>query len=104
MIVYDIPGRSIIAVNDDTIAKREHPQITGIKDATYDLARPTQLLNLIGPGFSQLSGEDATALPYRIAGGHVHFGDSECCAGLLAEMHNAFDQGISSGRWKSTRC
>ena len=95
VIVYDIPGRSIIAVNDDTMASlAEHPQITGIKDATYDLARPTQLLNLIGPGFSQLSGEDATALPYRIAGGHGCISvTANVAPGLLAEMHNAFDQG-----------
>ena len=95
VIVYDIPGRSIVAVNDDTLAElAKHPNIDGIKDATADLGRPTRILNRIGSGFSQLSGEDATTLTSLIAGGHG--GISVTCniaPKLLAEMHNAFDAG-----------
>ena len=53
VIIYDIPGRSIIAMTNETMAElAAHPNITGVKDATADLARPTHLLNRIGPGFS----------------------------------------------------
>ena len=72
VIVYDIPGRSIVRVNDNTLAKlaSDYANISGIKDATADLARPTILHNMLGNTFTQLSGEDATALPYLAAGGH----------------------------------
>ena len=64
LIVYDIPGRSIVPVHDSTLVKlcENHELISGIKDATADISRPPRLLRLIGSGFSQLSGEDATAV------------------------------------------
>ena len=88
-------GRSIVAVNDDTLAEMaQHPNIDGIKDATADLARPTRLQNLIGSGFSQLSGEDATALTYRAAGGHGCISvTANIAPALLSEMHAAWDAG-----------
>ena len=95
LIVYDIPGRSIIAVNDDTLAEMaKHKNIDGIKDATADLARPTRLQNMIGQGFSQLSGEDATALTYLAAGGHGCISvTANVAPRLLAEMHAAWQRG-----------
>ena len=94
LIVYDIPGRSIVPVNDSTLVKlcENHELISGIKDATADISRPPRLLRLIGSGFSQLSGEDATALPYLAAGGHGCISvSSNIAPKLLAEMHDAWN-------------
>ena len=94
LIVYDIPGRSIIPVHDSTLVKlcENHELISGIKDATADISRPPRLLRLIGSGFSQLSGEDATALPYLAAGGHGCISvSSNVAPKLLAEMHDAWN-------------
>jgi len=68
VIVYDIPGRSIVKVDDATMARlaADHANITGIKDATADVGRPTRLRNLLGADFAQLSGEDATAINERL--------------------------------------
>ena len=95
VIVYDIPGRSIVAVNDETMAElAKLPNIAGVKDATGDAARPTRLLNQIGNDFAQLSGEDATALPYLAAGGHGCISVvSNIAPALCAEMHEAFAKG-----------
>ena len=93
VIVYDIPGRSIVRVNDDTLAKLadDHSNISGIKDATADLARPTILQNMLGNGFTQLSGEDATALPYLAAGGHGCISvTANIAPKLLSDMHAAW--------------
>ncbi len=93
VIVYDIPGRSIVRVNDDTLAKLaiHFPTIKGIKDATADLVRPTQLQNILGNGFAQLSGEDATALPYLAAGGHGCISvTANIAPKLLSDMHAAW--------------
>lgn len=95
VIVYDIPGRSIVSVNDDTMARlAKIDNIAGVKDATGDAARPTRLLNHIGEGFAQLSGEDATALPYLAAGGHGCISVvSNIAPALCAQMHEAFAKG-----------
>ena len=95
VIIYDIPGRSVVAVNDDTMAElAKHENIIGVKDATADVGRPTRLQNLIGSGFSQLSGEDATALPYLAAGGHGCISVTcNVAPKLLAEMHAAWAGG-----------
>ena len=95
VIIYDIPGRSTVRVDDDTMAKLSKiNNIAGVKDATGDAARPTRLLNLIGDGFSQLSGEDATCLPYLAAGGHGCISVvSNIAPALCAQMHEAFATG-----------
>ncbi len=66
VIIYDIPGRSIVSVNDATVARlvKDFDNIGGIKDATSNVARPPKLVTMFGNGFAQLSGEDATTLPY----------------------------------------
>ena len=94
LIVYDIPGRSIVKVSDETLVKlsENHEMIVGIKDATADLSRPPRLINLIGSGYSQLSGEDATALPYLASGGHGCISvTSNIAPGILAKMHDAWN-------------
>ena len=93
VIVYDIPGRSIVRVNDDTLARlaSDFNNISGIKDATADLVRPTAVQNLLGNDFTQLSGEDATALPYLAAGGHGCISvTANIAPKLLSEMHAAW--------------
>ena len=95
VIVYDIPGRSIVRVDDDTMAELATiKNIAGVKDAVGDAARPTRLLNLIGEDFAQLSGEDATCLPYLAAGGHGCISVvSNIAPALCAQMHEAFAKG-----------
>jgi 4-hydroxy-tetrahydrodipicolinate synthase len=96
VIVYDIPGRSIVKVDDATMARlaADHANIKGIKDATADVGRPTRLRNLLGADFAQLSGEDATALPYLAAGGHGCISvTANIAPKLLSEMHSAWAAG-----------
>ena len=95
IIIYDIPGRSVIGMTDETMAKlSEHELIVGVKDATADLGRPTRLLNVINDKFIQLSGEDGTALPYLAAGGHGCISvTANIAPKLLSRMHNAWQQG-----------
>ncbi len=95
IIIYDIPGRSVIGMTDKTMAQlAEHDLIVGVKDATADLGRPTRLLNVINEKFIQLSGEDGTALPYLAAGGHGCISvTANIAPNLLSRMHNAWQQG-----------
>ena len=95
IIIYDIPGRSVIQMTDETMAKLAQDQfIVGVKDATADLTRPTRLQNIIGDNFIQLSGEDGTALAYLAAGGHGCISvTANIAPNLLSRMHNAWKQG-----------
>lgn len=95
IIIYNIPGRSVIDMNVDTMARlAEIRNIVGVKDATADLARPLLLRNKVGGDFCQLSGEDATATAFLAQGGHGCISvTSNIAPGLCAKMHNAWEKG-----------
>ncbi len=70
VLIYNIPGRSIVDMSVKTMARlAELPNIVGVKDATSDLARPMQTRLAIGKDFCQISGEDATIVPFLAGGG-----------------------------------
>ncbi|MEM1074238.1 MAG: 4-hydroxy-tetrahydrodipicolinate synthase [Pseudomonadota bacterium] len=70
IIIYNIPGRSVIDMTPDTMGKlAELPRIIGVKDATGDLARVSDQRITCGKNFIQLSGEDATAHGFNAQGG-----------------------------------
>ncbi|MEW6640002.1 MAG: 4-hydroxy-tetrahydrodipicolinate synthase [Pseudomonadota bacterium] len=71
IIIYNIPGRSVIDMSVDTMKRLfELKNITGVKDATASPVRVSQQRAELGEGFNQLSGEDATALAFNAHGGH----------------------------------
>ncbi|PLX36768.1 MAG: 4-hydroxy-tetrahydrodipicolinate synthase [Hyphomicrobiales bacterium] len=72
IIIYNIPPRSVIDMSVETMARlyKDGRNITGVKDATANLARVSQQRGVIGPDFNQLSGEDITALGFMAHGGH----------------------------------
>ena len=71
IIIYNIPGRSIVDMSIDTMFKlSDINNIVGVKDATNDLFRPLLTQTLIKKNFCYLSGEDGTALAYLAQGGH----------------------------------
>jgi 4-hydroxy-tetrahydrodipicolinate synthase len=71
IIIYNIPGRSIVDMSVETMARLyELKNIAGVKDATANMARVSQQRAAMGPDFNQLSGEDITALGFMTHGGH----------------------------------
>lgn len=71
IIIYNIPGRSVVDMTVDTMARlnKDLPRIIGVKDATGDVARATRQRRACGPDFLMLSGEDITALGFNAHGG-----------------------------------
>ena len=70
IIIYNIPGRSVIDMTVDTMARLfELKNIVGVKDATGDLKRVDETFNKIGNEFIQLTGEDGLAYEYNKRGG-----------------------------------
>ncbi len=71
MIVYNVPGRTVADLQNDTVLRlAQVPGIIGIKDATANIERGTDLVKRAPRGFAIYSGEDATALALILLGGH----------------------------------
>jgi 4-hydroxy-tetrahydrodipicolinate synthase len=70
IIIYNIPGRSVIDMSVETMAKlSELKNIAGVKDASAKLDRVSLQRQACGEDFIQLSGEDGTALGFSAHGG-----------------------------------
>ena len=91
IIIYNIPGRSVIDMSVETMTRLfALPNITGVKDATTNMARVSQQRAAMGPDFNQLSGEDATALGFMAHGGQGCISvTSNVAPRLCAEFQNA---------------
>lgn len=95
IIVYNIPGRSIVDISVDTLCKMaELPRIVGIKEAHTDLGRPLAIRNRLGDKFCQLSGNDDTATAYLAQGGHGCISvTSNVAPALCAQVQSAWTKG-----------
>ena len=70
IIIYNIPGRSVIDMSVDTMARLfELKNIVGVKDATGDLNRVEQQLLKMGSEFIQLTGNDDNVFEFNKRGG-----------------------------------
>lgn len=71
MILYNVPGRTVADLHNDTVLRLAGlPGIIGIKDATANIERGTDLVKRAPRGFAIYSGEDSTALALILMGGH----------------------------------
>jgi len=70
ILIYNIPGRSVIDMSVDTMARLfELKNIVGVKDATGDLDRVDQQRSKMGDEFIQLTGNDDNAFEFNKRGG-----------------------------------
>ncbi|HKA40750.1 MAG TPA: 4-hydroxy-tetrahydrodipicolinate synthase, partial [Burkholderiales bacterium] len=70
-ILYNVPGRTVADMQNDTVLRlAQIPNVVGIKDATANLERGSELIRRKPREFLVFSGEDATGLPLILMGGH----------------------------------
>ena len=70
-ILYNVPGRTGCDIaNDTTLRLAAIPNIVGIKDATGNIERGTDLLRRAPADFAVYSGDDASSLALMLLGGH----------------------------------
>lgn len=91
IIIYNIPGRSVIDMSVDTMTRLfALKNIAGVKDATADVLRVSKQRAAMGADFNQLSGEDGTALGFMAHGGHGCISvTSNVAPRLCSEFQNA---------------
>jgi 4-hydroxy-tetrahydrodipicolinate synthase len=70
-ILYNVPGRTVADMSNDTVLRlAEIPNIVGIKDATGNIERGSDLLRRAPRDFAIYSGDDASTLALMLLGGH----------------------------------
>lgn len=70
-ILYNVPGRTgCDIINDTALRLAQIPNIVGIKDATGNIERGTDLLRRAPADFAIYSGDDASSLALMLLGGH----------------------------------
>ena len=75
VILYNVPGRTVADLSNETVLRLvDVGNVVGLKDATADLARGSELIKALNERgareFVLYSGEDITALPLMLLGGH----------------------------------
>jgi 4-hydroxy-tetrahydrodipicolinate synthase len=110
LILYNVPGRTVADLHNDTVLRlAQVPGIVGLKDATSDLGRASELLHALaaaGRGdFALYSGDDIVGLPLMLLGGHgVISVTANVAPKLMAEMCAAALAGdIATARARNDR-
>src|SRR5213075_1512110 len=71
MILYNVPSRTVADLANETVLRlAEVPNIVGIKEATSNVERVSDLLKRKPREFVVFSGDDITALSYIMLGAH----------------------------------
>jgi 4-hydroxy-tetrahydrodipicolinate synthase len=92
ILLYNVPPRTGGDMQVDTVVRLSQVKnIIGIKDASYDMARPTLTKLRAKKGFLQLSGEDASAMGFMAQGGDGCISvTANIAPRLCGDMHDAW--------------
>jgi len=70
VILYNVPGRTVADMANETVLRLSSvDNIVGIKDATGNIGRGTELLRMVDKSFGVYSGDDASAVALMLCGG-----------------------------------
>lgn len=96
IILYNIPGRSGVNMNPETIARlaKDCKNIIGVKEASGSLQQASNILYLCGMDFILLSGEDTLNFPLLAIGGKGFITVTANVAPRdVAELYNSYVRG-----------
>ncbi len=101
IILYNVPGRTACDLLPDTVVRlAEFDNIIGIKEASGNVVRATEILSRLGSRLTLLSGDDATAFPFYAVGARgVISVVSNVAPKQMAQMWDA----VAAGDWNRAR-
>jgi 4-hydroxy-tetrahydrodipicolinate synthase len=101
IILYNVPTRTACDLLTETVVRlADFDNIIGIKDATGNLPRASELVAKVGERISVLSGDDSTAFPlYAVGGRGVISVVSNIAPHDMSEMWDA----AKAGDWERAR-
>jgi 4-hydroxy-tetrahydrodipicolinate synthase len=87
-ILYNVPGRTVADMSNDTVLRlAQIPNIVGIKDATGNIERGSDLLQRAPKDFAIYSGDDASTCALMLLGAHGTISvTANVAPGLMHEM------------------
>lgn len=99
-ILYNVPGRTAVDMLPETVERlAKIPNIIGIKEATGDISRITEIISRCGKDFDVYSGDDATAMEAILSGAK---GDISVTANIApAAMHEMCTAALNGDREKA---
>ena len=101
IILYNVPKRTGVDLHFSTIEQLARiPSIVGIKDASGDLDRPRVTALIAGPRFTQLCGDDASAVTFNLAGGR---GCISVIANVVPALCRDLQQACRTKNWEVAR-
>jgi len=101
IILYNVPSRTIVDLSNQTVLKLTAiPNIVGIKDATGDLERGRELINMVPDDFAVYSGDDSTALELMKRGAK---GDISVTANVLPKLMSELYMLALSGKFDQAK-
>jgi len=93
IVLYSVPSRTGVDFTVETISRlARHERIVAIKDATGDLGRVALTRVACGEGFTQLSGNDETAVGFNAMGG-------EGCISVTANVAPRLCAALQEATW-----
>ncbi len=100
-ILYNVPGRTAVDMLPETIERLSRiSNIVGVKEATGDVSRITDIIDRCGPDFDVYSGDDATAMEAILSGAK---GDISVTANVApAQMHEMCTAALNGERDKAS--
>jgi 4-hydroxy-tetrahydrodipicolinate synthase len=101
VILYNVPGRTVADLANDTVIRlAQVPGIIGLKDATGDIPRGSDLLARLPEGFAVYSGNDDSALALMAMGSH---GVISVTANVAPAPMAAMCRAAFAGDWGTAR-
>ncbi len=102
VILYNIPGRSAINLEIDTVSRLREtcPNIIGIKEANHDFAHITRLLGRLGRDFLVYSGIELLCFPILAIGGAGYVSATgNVLPRQVAQLYDLF----AAGKWRQAQ-
>src|SRR5262245_28003330 len=101
VILYNVPTRTACDLLTETVVRlADFPNIVGIKDATGNLVRGSELVAKVGDRMAILSGDDGTAFPlYAVGARGVISVVSNVAPRAMSDMWDA----VKAGDWERGR-
>jgi 4-hydroxy-tetrahydrodipicolinate synthase len=100
-IVYNVPGRTGCDLLPDTVARLcDIPLVVGVKEATGNLQRASQIIAKVGDRLDVLSGDDATAMALFAVGGR---GVISVVSNVAPAEFSAMWDAAAAGDWVKAR-
>ena len=99
IIIYNIPGRSVIDMTVETMSQLSKlKNIVGVKDATGDVGRVSDTRAACGDSFVQLCGNDDIALGFNAHGGK---GCISVIANIAPKLSAEFQSAMNNGDYNT---